>query len=294
MKSSPGLAPGDDVLGMAMSYVSETWRDYQRQRFMRPDAKRYRKPKAASYVFGSKQFYDVLYGRKYRADQLRHPAGSSEGGGRFAPEGGASSGGSGAPKVRLAFAGPAAAAARATVQLGLMLYTYMSAQNGPGKRAVVEFKAREFSAENGQLDLSNVRLLDREETERVCPRLPEVQERLDRAVETVKGSGVRLTPQQFGTAVHTDLKKQIDALFDPNLVAERSLIKTREEVGYGAKGSIRVDALERVDRPTACVHDIKTGDSGMSLPRMREMAESVAVNFREVTRIVVTEVRPAQ
>jgi hypothetical protein len=275
-----------------MHYVSEAWRQYQRHRFMRQDAGRFRKPDPARYVSGSKQFYDVLYGRKYRADQLRHPAGSSEGGGRFAPEGGGSSGGGSPPKVRLAFAGPAAAGARATVQLGLMLYTYMSAQNGPDKQAIVTFRARKFEAENGILDLESAQNFSRDEVEQVCPRLDEVQRRADLAAEVVTGLGRQLTPKQYGTAVHSNLNQQIKKLHDPNFVAEKSFIKERDEAQYGEKGSIRVDVLESVGNGTVCVYDIKTGKTPLDRERMSEIASHVFVRYPATRRIVVSEIRP--
>jgi hypothetical protein len=277
-----------------MHYVCEAWRDYQRQRFMRQDAGRFRRSDPDRYVSGSKQFYDVLYGRKYRADQLRHPAGSSEGGGRFAPEGGSSSGGKNPPQVRLAFAGPAAAGARATVQLGLMLYTYMSAQNGPDKQAIVTFRARKFEAENGILDLENTQNLDRDEVGNVCPRLDEVQQRTDRAVVSVKATGRALSPQQYGTAVHINLKDQITQLNDPDFLAERSLLKADQEAGYGARGSIRVDVLEHVGNETVCVYDIKTGQSKLDGPRMREIATNIYKNFPKTQKIIISEIRPTR
>lgn len=50
-------------------------------------------------------------------------------------------------------------------------------------------------------------------------------------------------PTQFGTAVHVGLKRQIDALFDPDFRAEFSALKTLDET-YGAQGSIRIDVFE--------------------------------------------------
>ncbi len=202
---------------------------------MRPDAGRYRGPDSIPYVSGSRQFYDVLYSRKY-AGQPREPSGTPEGG-RFASEGGA-----GAPKVRLAFAGPAAAGARATAQLGLMLYTYMSTQNGPDKQAIVTFRARKFEAESGKLDFENAQNLDRDEVGRVCPRLEEVQQRTDTAAVSEKAVG-SWSPQQYGTAVHANLNQQIKNLRDPNFVSEKSFVKEHREARYGEKDSIRVDVF---------------------------------------------------
>ena len=269
-----------------MTYVSDAWRDYQRQRFMRPDAEQFQRPDSGRHAFGSEQFHGDLCGRKY-ADQPREPAGTPEGG-QFASAGG------GSPKVRVAFAGPAATAARATVQLGLMLYTQMSAQNGRGKRAIVTFRAQKFETGSGTLDLQNTQNLDRDEVRQVCPRLEEVQQRTDRAATSVKELGRSLSPQQYGTAVHENLKQQIKALSDPNLIAEESFLKSKAEARYGSKGSVRVDVLENVGNGNVCVYDVKTGESKLDRWRMKEIAENVFRNFPGTQRIVVSEIRPTR
>jgi hypothetical protein len=66
----------------------------------------------------------------------------------------------------------------------------------------------------------------------------------------------------------------------------------KEEGTYGAKDTIRVDVLERRDQATVCVYDIKTGRSGLSVPRMAEITTSVFKAYGPVLRIIVTEVRP--
>jgi hypothetical protein len=87
-----------------------------------------------------------------------------------------------------------------------------------------------------------------------------VQARTDEAVETVRRRGaLDLTPQAFGTAVHLRLKQQIDALDDPDLLAEVSLLKSTANQGdadfvdappthYGQRDTLRVDILENVGR----------------------------------------------
>jgi len=80
---------------------------------------------------------------------------------------------------------------------------------------------------------------------------------------------------------------------DPNFRAEVSHVKGLEEAqDYGTKGSIRVDVLERRDRATVCVYDIKTGRSGLSIMRS-EIASTVFSAYGPVQRIIITEVRPA-
>jgi hypothetical protein len=93
----------------------------------------------------------------------------------------------------------------------------------------------------------------------------------------------------YGTAVHMKLRDDIRDLRDPNLLAEASFIKTVQETGtkprdpvyYGQRGSIRVDVLEKASNYTVCVYDIKTGGRILGLSRMREIAQTVGIIFRE-------------
>ena len=102
-----------------------------------------------------------------------------------------------------------------------------------------------------------------------------------------------MRPAEYGTLVHSLVKDQVDALGDPNLRAEISHIKGKEdEQQYGAKGTVRVDVFERRDRETVCVYDIKTGRSGLSVARFGEITRSVFSAYGPVQRIVITEVRP--
>jgi len=136
-----------------------------------------------------------------------------------------------------------------------------------------------------------VRNLERDETKRNCPRLEEVQSRTNVAAEIVSQTRPGLPPAEYGTAVHENLKQQIRTLDDPNFKAEVSFLKGNED-GYGRHGTIRVDVYERIDAVTACVYDIKTGYSGVSPARMREIAQNVGALFGPIGRVIITEVRP--
>jgi hypothetical protein len=89
-------------------------------------------------------------------------------------------------------------------------------------------------------------------------------------------------------------------LKDPDLVTEKSLLKTLHETGhtpedrvrYGQRGSIRIDVLENAGAGTVCVYDIKTGARGLSRSRIAEIARSVYLHYPSAQRIVVTETRP--
>src|SRR5262249_13918286 len=121
------------------------------------------------------------------------------------------------------------------------------------KQAVITFDAREFRSDGrGELDLDDIKLLDRDKVDAACPRLGEVQERTDLAAEVVSRTHGYLSPTEFGTAVHTNLKRQIGGLNDRAFRAEVSYLKNREET-YGRKDSIRIDVLEKVGDGTVCV-----------------------------------------
>jgi hypothetical protein len=68
-------------------------------------------------------------------------------------------------------------------------------------------------------------------------------------------------------------------------------------VGGGKNGNEppdrRIDALVRANENTVCVYDIKTGRSGLSHARILELLVNVAGAFPDATRIIITEVRPA-
>lgn len=216
--------------------------------------------------------------RKFDPGQPRIPAGQT-GGGQWTLAGGVAAG------LRLA--------ARLAGALGSLavLYLEMSKRNDPNHRAAAVFKSREYPISEGELDFAEVRNLERDETKRNCPRLDEVQTRTNAAAEIVSQTRPGLPPAEYGTAVHENLKQQINALGDPNFRAEVSFLKGEREA-YGKSGTVRVDVYERIDAVTACVYDIKTGYSGLSPARMREIAQNVGMLFGPIGRVIITEVRP--
>ena len=226
------------------------------------------------------------YARKFDPNQPRVPAGSSDGG-RWIGEGSP-----GRPTVQPAYLPSVILLAQKTIEAGLVLYTWLSIRNQLDQQAIISFTAREFRPNSlGDLDLEDVKRLDRDSVNAACPRLGEVQQRTDYAFETIKRSRGGLPPAEFGTAVHSHLKDQIVSLKDPNFLAEVSYVKNKEE-NYGKKDSIRIDVLERVDTTTVCVYDIKTGRAGLSVPRMTEIASNVFKAFSGTQRIIVSKIRP--
>ena len=104
---------------------------------------------------------------------------------------------------------------------------------------------------------------------------------------------------QYGTAVHKRIQETINGPTtvprspprDPDFRAEASLL-TSQNARYGRAGSVRIDVLENPGKGTVCVSDIKTGDSGLTPARMRELSSTVQFNYPGTKSIIVTEVRP--
>ncbi len=234
-------------------------------------------------------------------NQLRVPAGS-EGAGRWAP--GGSSLLHDAQYVQPSKT-PSRSLGRAglAVQGAIQLYNYLTRQqqsnpNNGAPRAVIEFEHREYSPTGAEqaLDLAFTRNLTRQETQIFCPRLEEVQSRVDRIDFETRLNSPDLSAQQHGTAVHVKLAYEINDQENPSFMAEKSILKTKEDqdfVPYGRADTVRIDVLERVDAQTVCVYDIKTGKAGLSMGRSAEIASEVFKAFGKLhQRIIVTEVRP--
>lgn len=181
-------------------------------------------------------------------------------------------------------------AMKVTGAAAIALYAWMTSRNDTQNQTIAT--ARSWGYEGGA-DIARVERMSRENVELACPRFSEVQSRTDLAAESVAPRRDDLSPTQYGTAVHTALKHQIDDLDDPNFRAEVSLLKSGEE-HYGHEGTIRIDVFERVRHDTVCVYDIKTGARSMSLPRFDEIATRVNGAYGGIQRIVITEVRPTR
>jgi hypothetical protein len=182
----------------------------------------------------------------------------------------------------------------------LSLFAMLSARNAPEQRAIFEFNARQYLKDpSGELSRANVERLNRDQVRNACKRLEDVQKDTDKVERAVRRDGGWLmSPQQFGTAVHKELKDLINGRNEAYLHAEVSRIKGElDDADYGTKGSVRIDVLEYAGEGTVCVYDIKTGTSrrsGLTPARMRELAENALKAYPNTQRIIVTEVRPSR
>lgn len=179
-----------------------------------------------------------------------------------------------------------------TIEAALALFTVLSGQNSADQTAVLGFRAEEFlSGANGDAPATRIGVLDREQVDAACPRHGEVQSLTDTAADTATREGNYRTRAEYGTRVHKEIERQVNALDDLNFRAEVSAIKSIGE-NYGKRGSVRVDVLENVGDGTVCVYDIKTGKSGLTPARMAEIANNVHSLYPGTKRTLVIEARP--
>jgi len=211
----------------------------------------------------------------------------------------------------------------------LGLYEQISDLSGPDNQVVIEyrlkadeesrkevapnqkFRAQEYSRDKTdklKLDVGAIRALDRDEVEKMCPRLQHVQELTDKVVswldqhepEDKRGS-------VFASEAHFLLKDQINGENDPNFMAEVSYYRVvngyrekpidPEQYGkpapYGAEFTNRLDAYEFIpDKKRVCVYDFKFGTTRWSLRSMLEVARTVNRNFPEAETFVMVQVKP--
>ncbi len=178
----------------------------------------------------------------------------------------------------------------------LALFNLYLSRRTAGELPVFGFRAAKFEGRKDVLAPTFVGAVAEEDVDFACPRHHEVRKLTTAFANELRPLG--MNPQEFGTAVHTRLKYQIDRRNDPNFKAERSFWKAEYELGknarlrYGQSGTLRIDVLEEVADGTVCVYDIKTGRSGFSLARMKEIAAAVHRNFNNVRSYIVIEVRP--
>lgn len=189
------------------------------------------------------------------------------------------------------------AAVRAVTAAGLALYTWLSSRKDRDRSAVFAFKAGKYekSGTQEQPELAFVGRLTQDEVRKVCDKLVDVQKETDKAVEKVRKDADYKGPADFGTQVHEAVAHSIEKEKDPNYRAEQSALKSKAaNARYGERGSKRIDAYEnRPEMSTVCVYDLKTGERGLSLPRMTELAQTAQALFgNKPEHIIVLEVRP--
>jgi hypothetical protein len=239
-----------------------------------------------------------------------------------------------APKVQFAFlplaagaiAAPSAAfVGRVTVQkaieAGLVLFTWLSARNGPDRTAFISFPSYRYvrgkveeGADPKEAPPVRVGQLTKEELGKACPGYENVQNFTDEAAWNARLARNDWSPAQFGTEVHTRVAQEIngrdhrpDHPQNPDFRAEFSLRKALAEdakaklpkpnpdgsyPNYGELGTIRIDVFEYLRNGRLCIYDIKTGKRVLLPGRMDEIVQSIIKHFPHAREIIITEVRP--
>jgi hypothetical protein len=161
------------------------------------------------------------------------------------------------PLLQPAYVGPTAP----IVEAALALFAWLNAGPRDAGTPVLAFNAREYRpGETPDIPPLFVGMLTREQTGNACPEHRYVQGRTSIIAGTVRSEGNYLTPQGYGTLVHTQLASEInggprrqDNPINPNFRAEYSVRKSQDE-SYGIPGTIRVDVFEHIaERRTVCV-----------------------------------------
>jgi hypothetical protein len=216
-------------------------------------------------------------------------------------------------EVQPAFLAAIPPAVATTVELALILGTWLAGRNGPAGIAVVSFPADVYRPPRPEEKPEPVFVgrLTEDELKKACDRYVDVQEFTDGAAAGARRERKDWTPTGFGTEVHKRVAHTVNG--DPpkhgpknpqypNFMAEFSALKAEAAVkadqqapppGYGQKDTIRVDVLEnRRDEKTVCVYDIKTGERVLSKARIEEIVGAVYARYQETLRIIITEIRP--
>lgn len=192
----------------------------------------------------------------------------------------------------------APAAAEATITMGLMLFTWLSARNKiDGLQAVAGFSAREFQGSaNTSSTLNFVGNLTEQEADRACKRRNTVQELLDEAARDAGSPSNYPNPGAYGSAVHVRVKRGVDKENDPHFRAEISAFK--EGISgdgsrrYGLRDTLRADVVEMASETTACGYEIKTGDAVLGPKRAAELVALMKRLYPNAQRFIIMLMKP--
>lgn len=129
-----------------------------------------------------------------------------------------------------------------------------------------------------------------------CPKTAEFEEMLTQIAGATPQDG--LTPQQWGTAVHTAMRREVERRYPPSsgvVRAEFSLVGGNDR-RYGTLGSTRLDIYHHVEgTSTICVYDIKTGQALLNADQAaRAHREALSFAIREGVanpRVLIIELR---
>ncbi|MGB3338545.1 MAG: phage minor head protein [Devosia sp.] len=206
-----------------------------------------------------------------------------------------------ADQFLLTGAGAADLVALAMIALYLALQAAPASQGlSTGDKPVLVGRAW---TKTGQANGTVIRIdaLGEEQLSQSCKYLPAVQQWTDAAAEFLAPHRLAMNAQTWGTKVHHMVKQTVESLRVASpiahaiLRAELSMTQQSNDVSYGEEESTRLDIFENRlnDLGAICVYDIKTGRSGLTAARIREIAALVQLHFNGATFYII-EVRPTK
>jgi hypothetical protein len=205
------------------------------------------------------------------------------------------------------------------IQAALTALTALSARLSRDKQAVLVFRARKYPTQNGRLNVEGIRVLSREEVLKNCNGLEKVEKYAQEGADKAKMA--KLTPKEYGDAVHLYVEESIEKMANPKVRAEVTFVDkisaesdsaseqdsptgagvqnpkrvdVEEDNKRNKRGSTRVDVYEVVDDRTLCIYDVKTGRNILKRKRIEEIVDKVSRHKPEIRTVIVTEVRPAK
>jgi hypothetical protein len=159
---------------------------------------------------------------------------------------------------------------------------------------------RVWSGKNrGDTSTFALEALTAEQVAQTCKSLPDVQTWTTQAAAILLPQRPTMSASAWGTAVHFSVHGQVEAhkeMFPEkyaNVFSELTILDGRDgrdDDGpyYGQSGSSRLDVVEKVSSNLFCVIDVKTGRSGLTTSRIREILSKLP----EDVQIFILEVRP--
>lgn len=159
---------------------------------------------------------------------------------------------------------------------------------------------RVWSGKNwGDTSTFALEALTAEQVAQTCNSLPDVQMWTNQAATILMPQRSRMSASDWGTAVHFNVHGQVKtnkALFPEryaNVFPEMTVLGGRDSQDkngprYGQSDASRLDIVEKVSPGLYCVMDIKTGSSGLTTSRIREILSKLPKDVQ----VFILEVRP--
>ena len=159
---------------------------------------------------------------------------------------------------------------------------------------------RVWSGKNrGDTSTFALEALTAEQVAQTCKSLPDVQRWTTQAAAILLPQRPTMSASAWGTAVHISIHGQVEAHKKmlpekyANVFSELTVLDGRDgrdDDGpyYGQSGSSRLDVVEKVSSNFFCVIDVKTGRSGLTTNRIREILSKLPKDVQ----VFILEVRP--